>query len=465
MKKFIETIKNIWTIKELRNRILFTLGLLMVFRFASFVVLPGIDPKILAQAVSQSGGQGLLGLINSFTGGAFNNAAIMALGIMPYISASIIIQLLGFAVPYFQRLQKREGEAGRRRLNQITRWLTVAITLVQAAGYLTYIKTSYGQAIDPTLPGGVFWFTNIIILTAGTIFAMWLGERITEKGIGNGISLLIMIGIIATLPTSLVAEFGLRFGGSAAGGPIAFLLEIAFLVIVVMATTALVQAVRKIPIQFAKRMVGRGSSSQMPDTGRRDYIPVKVNASGVMPIIFAQALMFLPATLLQFTIDPTNPDAASSGILATLNDFTSVPYNVIYFFMVIIFTYVYTALLVNPKQYSEWLKQQNAFIPGVKPGKSTEDFIDAVTTRITLPGSIFLGLVSILPAFAVKLFGANMTFAQFFGGTSLLIMVGVVLDTLQQVESYLLMRRYDGLTKSGRIGGRKGGVMPVGASM
>lgn len=464
MKKFIETLKNIWTIKELRDRIIFTLVLLLVFRFGSFVVLPGIIPAALKAAVSQASSQGVLGLINTFTGGAFNNAAVMALGIMPYISASIIIQLLGFAVPYFQRLQKREGEAGRRRLNQITRWLTVLITLVQAGGYLTYIRVSFPSAIDPSIPVGIFWFSNIIILTAGTIFAMWLGERITEKGIGNGISLLIMIGIIATLPTSLLAEFDLRFSGSAAGGPIAFLLEIAFLVVVVMATVALVQGVRKIPIQFAKRMVGRGTRN-MPAQGRRDYIPVKVNASGVMPIIFAQALMFLPATLLQFTIDPTDAEAASSGLLATLNDFTSVPYNIIYFFMVIIFTYVYTALLVNPQQYAEWLKQQNAFIPGVKPGKSTENFIDAVTTRITLPGSIFLGLVSILPAFAVNLFGANISFSQFFGGTSLLIMVGVVLDTLQQIESYLLMRRYDGLTKSGRIGGRKGGVMPIGASM
>jgi len=464
MKKLIETIKNIFAIKELRDRIIFTLILLLVFRFGSFVVLPGIIPAALKAAVSQASTQGVLGLINTFTGGAFNNAAVMALGIMPYISASIIIQLLGFAVPYFQRLQKREGEAGRRRLNQITRWLTVAITLVQAGGYLTYIRVSFPDAIDTSIPVGIFWFSNIIILTAGTIFAMWLGERITEKGIGNGISLLIMIGIIATLPSSLVAEFDLRFSGSAAGGPIAFLLEIAFLVVVVMATVALVQGVRKIPIQFAKRMVGRGTKN-MPSQGRRDYIPVKVNASGVMPIIFAQALMFLPATLLQFTVDPSDPEGATSGLLATLNDFTSVPYNIIYFFMVIIFTYVYTALLVNPQQYSEWLKQQNAFIPGVKPGKSTENFIDSVTTRITLPGSIFLGLVSILPAFAVNLFGANISFSQFFGGTSLLIMVGVVLDTLQQIESYLLMRRYDGLTKSGRIGGRKGGVMPIGASM
>lgn len=466
MKKFIETLKNIWTIKELKNRILFTLALLMVFRFGSFVVLPGINPAILKSLVASSNSQGLMGILNAFTGGAFNNAAVLALGIMPYISASIIIQLLGFAVPYFQKLQSREGEAGRRRLNQITRWLTVLITLVQAGGYLTYIRVSYPSAIvDPSiLSPAIFWFANIIILTAGTIFSMWLGERITEKGIGNGISLLIMIGIIASLPASILAEFSLRFGGGAAGGLIAFVFEIAFLVVVVMATVALVQGVRKIPIQFAKTMVGRGSS-QMPSTGKRDYIPVKVNASGVMPIIFAQALMFLPATALQFTLDPTDPDAATSGIIGMLNDFTSVPYNIIYFLMVVIFTFVYTALLVNPQQYSEWLKQQNAFIPGIKPGKKTEEFIDAVTTRITLPGSIFLGIVSILPAFAVKLFGANMGFAMFFGGTSLLIMVGVVLDTLQQIESYLLMRKYDGLTKSGRIQGRKGGVMPIGASM
>ena len=466
MKKFIETLKNIWTINELRNRILYTLALLMVFRFGSFIVLPGINPTVLSDLVERSSGQGLLGILNAFTGGAFNNAAVLALGIMPYISASIIIQLLGFAVPYFQRLQRREGEAGRRRLNQITRWLTVAITLVQAGGYLTYIRMSYPGAVVPesVLPTSIFWFSNIIILTAGTIFSMWLGERITEKGIGNGISLLIMIGIIASLPASIIAEFSLRIGSGAGGGLILFVIELAALVAVVMATVALVQGVRKIPIQFAKTMVGRGNK-EMPVAGKRDYIPVKVNASGVMPIIFAQALMFLPATILQFTVDPTNPDSATSGIIGTLNDFTSIPYNIIYFFMVVIFTFVYTALIVNPQQYSEWLKQQNAFIPGIKPGKKTEEFIDAVTTRITLPGSIFLGFVSILPAFAVQLFGANIGFAMFFGGTSLLIMVAVVLDTLQQIESYLLMRKYDGLIKSGRIKGRKGGAMQIGASM
>lgn len=455
MKKFIETLKNIWSIKELRNRILFTLLLLLVYRFGSFVVLPGIIPSEL----ETGGGQGLLGLINAFTGGAFGNAAVFALGIMPYISASIVVQLLGFAVPYFQRLQKREGEAGRRKLNQITRWLTVAITLVQGGGYLTYIMSQSPQAIDPTIPTGVFWFSNIIILTTGTIFAMWLGERITDKGIGNGISLLIMIGIIASLPQSIIAEFELRLSGP--GGLVLFLVELALLFVVVMATVMLVQGVRRIPIQFAKRMVGRGAA-EMPTMGKRDFIPLKVNAAGVMPIIFAQALMFLPATIAQF-INPEAVTADGGGFLAALNDFTSTPYNIIYFFLVVIFTYVYTALIVDPRQYAEYLKGQNAFIPGIKPGKPTSDFIDSITTRITLPGSIFLGFVSILPAFAAA-FGANTGFAMFFGGTSLLIMVGVVLDTLQQVEGHLLMRRYDGLTKSGKLK-KKGGMMGIGADV
>jgi preprotein translocase subunit SecY len=455
MKKFLETLKNIWSIDELRNRILLTLGLLLVYRFGSFVVLPGIIPSKL----DSGGGQGLLGLLDAFTGGAFGNAAVFALGIMPYISASIVVQLLGFAVPYFQRLQKREGEAGRRKLNQITRWLTVAITLVQGGGYLTYIISQSPEAVDPSVPAGIFWFSNIVILTAGTIFSMWLGEKITDRGIGNGISLIIMIGIIAALPQSLIAEFDLRLSGT--GGLVMFLLELAALVAVVMATVMLVQGVRRIPIQFAKRMVGRGTA-ELPTAGKRDFIPLKVNAAGVMPIIFAQALMFLPATVAQF-INPEAATGQAGGFLSALNDFTSAPYNIIYFFLVVIFTYVYTALIVDPRQYSEYLKGQNAFIPGVKPGQPTSDFIDDVTTRITLPGSIFLGLVSILPAFAAA-FGANTGFAMFFGGTSLLIMVGVVLDTLQQVEGHLLMRRYDGLTKSGRLK-KKGGVMGIGADM
>ena len=458
MKKFLTTLTNIWKIKELRNRILFTMGMLMVFRFGSFVVLPGVDPAAL-QAATQGGNSpnDLLGLINVFTGGAFNNAAIFALGIMPYITASIIVQLLGFALPYFQRLQQKEGESGRKKLNQITRMLTVLITLVQGGGYLSYIDINL-QAVDPSMPRALFWFANIIILSTGTVFAMWLGERITDKGIGNGVSLLITIGIIATLPQALVFEFQSQLETN---GLIIFVLEMAILFAVVMVTVLIVQGVRRIPIQFAKRMVGRGANA-MPAAGNRDYIPLKVNAAGVMPIIFAQAIMFLPATVAQF-VASDGSDVASSGILQALNDFTSVPYNIIYFFLVVVFTYVYTALLVNPQQYAEYLKRQNAFIPGIKPGKSTADFIDSVTSRITLPGSIFLGLISILPAFAAA-FGVNIAFAMFFGGTSLLILVAVVLDTLQQVESYLLMRRYDGLVKSGKLQGRSR-MQGIGANM
>ncbi|MEN0003690.1 MAG: preprotein translocase subunit SecY [Bacteroidota bacterium] len=456
MKKFISTLQNIWKIKELRNRILFTLGMLLVFRFGSFVVLPGVIPSVLENASQNSGSPNdLLGLINVFTGGAFNNAAVFALGIMPYITASIIIQLLGFAVPYFQRLQQKEGESGRKKLNQITRLLTVAITLIQGGGYLTYIN-SLG-AVDPSIPPGIFWLSNIIILSTGTIFAMWLGERITDRGIGNGVSLLITVGIIATLPGAIISEFQLQLEG---GGLFIFVLEIAALFLIVMATVLIVQGVRKIPIQFAKRMVGRGSNA-MPAAGARDYIPLKVNAAGVMPIIFAQALMFLPATIAQFV--SADGAVGANPILRALNDFTSVPYNIIYFLLVVLFTYVYTALLVNPQQYAEYLKRQNAFIPGIKPGKPTADFIDAVTTRITLPGSIFLGLISIMPAFAAA-FGVNIAFAMFFGGTSLLILVAVVLDTLQQIESHLLMRKYDGLVKSGRIQGRSR-MQGIGANM
>ena len=449
MKKFIETIRNIWKIKELRNRILFTLGLLGVYRFGSFVVLPGVNTTILKEATAGNSAD-LLGLINTFSGGAFNNAAIFALGIMPYITASIIIQLMGFAVPYFQRLQQKEGESGRKKITQITRLLTVFITLVQGGGYLAYIKSM--GAISSNIPETVFWFSNIIILSTGTIFAMWLGEKITDRGIGNGVSILITVGIIATLPVAFIAEITQQVQSNL----ILFVIEMAFFFFVIMATVLLVQGVRRIPIQFAKRAVGRGSS-MMPSASTRDYIPVKVNASGVMPIIFAQAIMFLPATLAQL------PSLTSSSFLRTLNDPFSFWYNVIYFFLVVLFTYVYTALIVNPQQYAEYLKRQNAFIPGIKPGKKTADFIDAVTTRITFPGSIFLGLISILPAF-VYAFGVNQTFAFFFGGTSMLILVAVVLDTLQQVESYLLMRKYDGLVKEGKIKGRSG-MQGIGAQM
>lgn len=458
MKKFFETLKNIWKIQELRTRILFTLTMLFVFRFGTYIVLPGVDPAGLKAAIANNANPNdLLGLINMFTGGAFNNASILALGIMPYITASIIVQLLGFALPYFQRLQQKEGESGRKKLNQITRLLTVAITLVQGGGYLSYIKSM--GAIDPNIPEAIFWFSNIITLSTGTVFSMWLGERITDRGIGNGISLLITIGIVATLPRALAIELQVQLAG---GGLLIFVMELAALFMVTLATVMIVTGVRRIPIQFAKRMVGRGSNS-MPVSGARDYIPVKVNASGVMPIIFAQALMFLPAVIAQF-IAGSGSDVQSSGILRALNDFTSAPYNIIYFVLVVLFTYVYTALMVNPQQYAEYLKRQNAFIPGIKPGKATSDFIDAVTTRITLPGSIFLGLIAVLPAIVTGLFSVNSTFAAFFGGTSLLIIVGVVLDTLQQIESHLLMRRYDGLVKSGRLQGRSR-MQGIGANM
>jgi len=454
MKNFINTIKNIWKIKELRQRILFTIALIAVYRFGSFVVLPGVDPSVLANGAGQNATD-LLGLINMFSGGSFNRASIFALGIMPYITASIIIQLLGFAVPYFQRLQQKEGESGRKKITQITRMLTLAITLVQGGAYLTYIRSQ--GAVDLTVPPQIFWLANIIILSTGTIFAMWLGEKITDRGIGNGISILIMIGIIAILPSSLVFEFTSQLNS---GGLFIFILEIAALFAVTAITVLIIQGIRKIPLQFAKRMIGRGSAA-MPVSGARDYIPVKVAAAGVMPIIFAQAIMFLPAMVAGlFSAD----GGAPSGIVTALQDYFSLPYNIIYFILVVAFTFVYTALLVNPQQYSEYLKRQNAFIPGVKPGKPTADFIDAVTSRVTLPGSIFLGLIAILPAIVYMLFNVNQTFATFFGGTSLLILVGVVLDTLQQIESHLLMRKYDGLVKSGRMGGRSS-VQTIGSDL
>ena len=454
MKRFINTLKNIWKIKELRNRILLTLGLLGVYRLATFIVLPGVIATKLDSPTQNA--NDLLGLINIFTGGAFQNASIMALGIMPYITSSIIVQLLGFAVPYFQRLQQKEGESGRKKLNQITRLLTLAITLVQGGAYLTYLRSQ--GAVDPTLPQGIFWISNIITLSAGTVFAMWLGERITDRGIGNGVSMLITVGIISRLPLAIVAEFQLQLESN---GLFIFVIELALLFVIIMATILVVQGVRKIPIQFAKRMVGRGTGN-MPVAGARDYIPLKVNAAGVMPIIFAQALMFLPVTVAQF-VAGNDPNALSQAWLQKLTSPFSFWASVITFIMVVVFTYIYTALLVNPTQYADYLKRQNAFIPGIKPGKPTAEFIDSITTRITLPGSIILGLIAILPAVAVA-FGVNQSLAVFFGGTSLLILVAVVLDTLQQIESHLLMRRYDGLVKSGRIQGRSR-IQGIGANM
>lgn len=438
--KFIETFKNIFRIQELRSRILFTLGLILIYRLGSFVVLPGVDPSSLDQLAQQTD-SGLMGLINMFSGGAFANASVFALGIMPYISASIVVQLFGIAIPYFQRLQK-DGESGRKKITQITRLLTVAICAVQAPGYLTNL-----QAQVPNLEmTGMFWVSSIIILIAGTMFVMWLGERITDKGLGNGISLIIMIGIIARFPASLFQEFGVRMEG--AGGLIVFLLEMLVLLVVITLSILLVQGTRRIPVQYAKRVVGNKQYG-----GVRQYLPLKVNAAGVMPIIFAQALMFIPITLAGFTSQET-----MSGFVAAFADFTGFWYNLVYAILIILFTYFYTAITMNPQQIAEELKRNGGFIPGIKPGKKTAEFIDNVISRITLPGSIFIAIVAILPALAT-LAGVSNQFAQFYGGTSLLIMVGVILDTLQQIESHLLNRHYDGLMKTGRIKGRSQGMM------
>lgn len=434
--KFIETIKNIWRIQELRSRILFTLGLILIYRLGSFVVLPGVDPASLDNLAKQSN-EGLLGLINMFSGGAFANASVFALGIMPYISSSIVIQLLGMAIPYFQKLQK-EGESGRKKITQITRVLTIFITAAQAPAYLKNLENQIGADFQSG-----FWISSIIIMTAGTMFIMWLGERITDKGIGNGISLIIMIGIIARFPSALFQEFGTRIEG--AGGLIVFLIEILMLLVIITLAVLLVQGTRRIPVQYAKRVVGNKQYG-----GVRQYLPIKVNGAGVMPIIFAQALMFIPLTIAGFSAS----DNASS-FLSAFADHTNLWYNIVYAVLIILFTYFYTAITMNPQQISEELKRNGGFIPGVKPGKKTADFIDNVISRITLPGSIFLAIVAILPAFASLAHVSNQ-FSYFYGGTSLLIIVGVILDTLQQIESYLLNRHYDGLMKNGRIKGRSG---------
>ena len=442
MKRFIETLKNIYKIEDLRIRIGTTLFFILIYRLGSFVSLPGVDPAQLQNLKSQTS-DGLLGLINMFSGGAFAQASIFALGIMPYISASIVIQLLGIAVPYFQRLQK-EGESGRRKINQITRYLTVIILVFQSPAYLTNLHYQLPESAF-AMSGALFTVSSVIILTAGSMFVMWLGERITDKGIGNGISLLIMIGIIAQLPQSVVQEFASRISQQG-GGLVMFLLEFVILFLVFMASILLVQGTRRIPVQYAKRIVGNKQYG-----GVRQYIPLKVNAAGVMPIIFAQAIMMVPITL----VGVANSENLN-GVAAALSNITGFWYNFMQFMLVVAFTYFYTAITINPTQMAEDMKKNGGFIPGVKPGKRTVEFLDTIMSRITLPGSIFLGLITILPAFAM-LMGINQQFAYFFGGTSLLILVGVVLDTLQQIESHLLMRHYDGLTKSGRIKGRAGG--------
>ena len=446
-KRLRENIRNIFKIEELRKRITYTILIILIYRFGSYVVLPGIDPEQLAQLQNQSS-SGLLGLLNMFSGGAFANASVFALGIMPYITASIIVQLLGMAIPYFQRLQK-EGESGRRKINQITRYLTVIIVAAQAPGYIANLRAQLpAEAIYPFVAGGsptlFFWISSVVILIAGTLFVMWLGERITDKGIGNGISMIIMIGIIARLPFALFAEVASRFT-QGHGGPIFFLIEIVVLVLVIIMTILLVQGTRKIPVQDAKRVVGNKQYG-----GVRQYIPLKVNSAGVMPIIFAQAIMFVPITIAGFA-----QTEQMSGFMTAFTNMNGFWYNFVFFVLIIAFTYFYTAVTINPAQMAEDIKKNGGFIPGVKPGKKTQEFFDDIISRITLPGSLFLGVVAIMPAI-VSILGVNQQFSQFYGGTSLLILVGVVLDTLQQIESHLLMRHYDGLTKTGRIKGRSG---------
>ena len=445
MIKSIETLKNIWNIEDLRKRILITILFVAIYRFGSYVVLPGINPDMLSKLHEQTS-EGLLALLNMFSGGAFSNASIFALGIMPYISASIVIQLLAIAVPYFQKLQ-REGESGRRKINQYTRILTIIILVFQAPSYLINLKMQAGPALNASLDWTFFIITSTIILAAGSMFVLWLGERITDKGIGNGISLIIMVGIIARLPQAFSGEFVSRLASPGAGGIIMFLIELVCLLAVIAAAIMLVQGVRKIPVQYAKRIVGNKQYG-----GARQYIPLKVNAANVMPIIFAQAIMFIPITIVGFS----NAEEAG-GITRALIDHSSFLYNVIFAILILLFTYFYTAITINPNQMAEDMKRNNGFIPGIKPGKPTADYIDTVMSRITLPGSIFLAIIAILPAFA-GIFGVQDAFAQFFGGTSLLILVGVVLDTLQQIESHLLMRHYDGLLSTGRIKGRSANV-------
>jgi preprotein translocase subunit SecY len=439
VKKLIETLKNIWSIEELRKRILFTLGLILVYRVGSFIVLPGINPHVLGQSQSQ---EGLLGLINMFAGGAFGNASIFALGVMPYISASIFMQLAGIVIPQFAKMQKEES--GRNKINQYTRFLTVLVTVFQASAYIAYLRTQTNGAI--VNDGLLFYISTVVVLTAGTLFVMYLGEKITDKGIGNGTSMIIMVGILARLPHSLVEEFTAK---QQTDKLLFFLVELAVFVAVVVGLVLLTQGVRRIPLNYARRIVGTNAAKEIG--GARNFIPLKVNSAGVMPIIFAQALMFIPAMVAGFA---TGEDGSASNFMRSLSDHTSLWYNIIYAVLVIAFTYFYTALIFNPTEMAENLKRNNSFIPGIKPGQPTADYIGAIMDRITLPGAVFLAVAGILPGIAA-LCGVTSGFATFFGGTSMLIGVGVILDTLQQIESHLLMRHYDGLMKTGRISGRQ----------
>ncbi|MBQ8948304.1 MAG: preprotein translocase subunit SecY [Prevotella sp.] len=457
MKKFIDTLKNIWKIEDLRTRILITTLFVAIYRFGSKIVLPGVNFNVLEKlnsgdekfGLADQTSTGLMSLLDMFSGGAFSQASIFALGIMPYISASIVMQLLAIVVPYFQKMQ-REGESGRKKINQYTRYLTIAILLFQAPSYLVNMRMQIGQlawegipAFNPVLSWGLYMALASIMLAAGSMFILWLGERITDKGIGNGVSLIIMIGIIARLPGSFAQEVGSRFAGATGGGLVMFLIEIIILYAVVCASIVLVQGVRKVPVQYAKRVVGNKQYG-----GARQYIPLKLFAANVMPIIFAQALMFIPLAVAQYA------DKDTGWFMLAMRDQNWL-YYLIYTILIIAFTYFYTAITLNPTQMAEDMKRNNGFIPGVKPGKDTADYIDTIMSRITLPGSLFIAFIAVMPAFA-GLLGVQKEFSQFFGGTSLLILVGVVLDTLQQIESHLLMRHYDGLLNSGRIHGRGG---------
>lgn len=441
--KFFQTLKNIFKIEDLRARLVYTLAIIALYRLGKYVSLPGVDPSQLGALKSQTS-SGIMGLLDMFSGGAFSQASVFALGIMPYISASIVVQLLGIVFPYFQKLQK-EGESGRRKLNQYTRYLTVGVLILQAPTYLVNLSAQ----LQPTafvLSGFFFKFSSVVILTSGTMFVMWLGEKITDKGIGNGISLIIMIGIVARMPANFIFEAGTRFNG--AGGPIALVVEILILFVVVLGTIMLVQGTRRVPVQYARRIIGNKQYG-----GVRQYIPLKVNAAGVMPIIFAQAIMMLPIIIAGYS-------KSSSAFVVAFSNMYGFWYNLVTGLFIVLFTYFYTAITINPVQMAEDMKKNGGFIPGIKPGRKTVEFFDTIMSRITLPGSIFLAIIAILPAIAVK-FSVSAQFAQFYGGTSLLILVGVVLDTLQQIESHLLMRHYDGLMKTGRVKGRSGAVTSI----
>lgn len=443
MKKLIETLKNIWSIEELRKRILFTLLLILVYRVGCYVTLPGINPNMLKLDSNQNG---LLGILNAFAGGAFNRASIFALGVMPYISASIFMQLAGIVVPQVAKLQKEDS--GRRKINQYTRYLTVLVTAFQASAYVAYLRTQTASALVVEYNPFLFWLSTVVVLTAGTLFVMWLGEKITDKGIGNGTSLIIMVGILGRLPHSIYQEFAAKnIGGG--GGLLIFLIEIAIFIAIIVGLILLTQGVRKIPLNYARRIIGNANSAS-DVTGSRDFIPLKVNSAGVMPIIFAQAIMFIPATIAGFATDNEN----AAGFVRALSDHTTIWYNLIYAVLVIAFTYFYTALIFNPTEMADNLKRNNSFIPGIKPGEPTADYIATIMDRITLPGAVFLAVAGILPGLA-SLLSVTSGFSTFFGGTSMLIGVGVILDTLQQIESHLLMRQYDGLMKTGKITGRQ----------